>query len=442
MAVSLSGTASWPVRMGKYILEANRVCTAIGSALDTGISGISGQFASNDQIAIDGLFGSRDSYRTVHSNYLNDLRSRAITTTIEQVNRDTTLTSKTLYNALAELIRQFENTSDSLNRPTISATVTTASSNQGDTTLHASTTSNKGVPLDMVLPETLTVQITADVNTGGTQYGEPMSVTGQPVRAFDAYNWPGGSGANTTMTVVDGAVTTKLTDGSWQNWQGTGNNTPSNWTVVSGASTITRGSSPARTSQSYSLAITSDGSSTTTIKQQVTLLPQTVYGYSAYAKINTVDATGTVRFRLVDGSGTVVSDDAGTNNSTSVGVNGGGGIAATYTQIQTFWRTPRQLPSQVFVEISVTTPPTSGRIINLSLSALAEATISYQGGPYLIAFSKTDYGTRLDSFTVAVANNLGTTALIPSLDRFFNLRQLGLAFPSAASETVSDSVIG
>lgn len=440
MTIALTGTGGIFTRLGKIIGEYNRVCTAFGSSLNTGVSGIAAQFLSANQIVTDGLYTQRDGYRVPHGTYLSYLQTIAQNTVIEQVNSDVTLVSRTLANALTELRRQMLVSGDSLNRPTLGSTVTTGSSNAGNTTLFASTTSNLGVPTDQQLPETVTVTCQNDVSNGGTQYGEVLSFSGQPVRGASDYQWPGGSACSGTFNVTDGNTTTKLTDGNFGSWTGTGSNTPVNWTLGGSAvagTHILRNSVPVR--GTYACRFVSDGTVLVSIKQAVTLLPLKVYSLNGFGKISSTDATGAVRFRLTDGSGTTLADDASTDNTLSKNVNGE--IGATYSQVQTFWRTPRQLPSQVFFEIAFTTSPTAARTVDFSLFSLVEAQQLYAGGPYVAAFSKDDATTVGDVFQIAVTNSLGTTAFIPSLDRLLSTRQLGIALPSAASETVSDSLI-
>lgn len=440
MAVTLTGSAeALFTRLGTIISEYNRVASAFGTTLNTKVNAIASGYRENDQIVIDTLYSARDSYRNVHSTYLNDLASRAGTTVVEQVHRDSPLPSKTLLAALTKLVAQMKSNSDSLNRPTVSTTVTAGSANNGNTVVAVSTTDNLGAPLDNVIAETITVTCTTDSEAGATEYQETLTVAGQPIKAATAYDWPGGSGASGSFQVTNAAATTLLTDGDFELWGGTGNNTPTHWTAVTGSygTHILRSSSAVR--GSYACQLSSTGSTAAKVKQAVTVEPITVYAVNMWAKVDGLDGTGVFRVRLCDGSGNTISDEASTTNLYTRNVNGQ--IGTSYTQVQTFFRIPRQLPSEVFLEWGWSTAPGSTQLLNVDLLAMVKAVQLYPGGPYAAAFSKDDATTKEDTWSIAVTNSLNHTSFVRSLDRLMSLRNLGVALPSSGSPTVSDALI-
>lgn len=446
MAVTLTGTGGLFTRLGKFITEINRVVSGYGTALNSGVEAIWDQFPNSqeDAIAIDGLTTARDSYRTVHTSYLGTLQNCAKNTVVEQVNRDTSLASKTLTPALTELKRQMVSSSDSINRPTTSATVTPYASNKGNAVVNVSLTNEYGDPLDMVFPETIKLTVVGDVSNGGTQYAETLSIQGQPLRTEFNYQWPGGSSAAGTMYITNAETTDLLTDGGFESWGGSGNNTPTYWTIATGtAGTHIFREATEKLKSNYGMKMTSDGSTLVAFKQQLatTVLPNKVYALNLWAKMSALDASGIVRFRLCNSSGTTLTDDAGTNLSYTRNMNGN--IGTSFTQVSTFFSTPRQLPATggVFLEVAFTTSPTSGRSLYIDQLGLKAASQLYPGGPFCAAFSKDTSNANGDYYSIAITNSLTYNSFAVALDRLFGMRTLGIYLPSSGSPTINDNLI-
>lgn len=439
MAITYTGQEGLAVRLGTVIREVNRVVSAYGSNLNTGVAAIASGFYTNDSIVCDTLYSTRDSYRGVHQTYLGALATVANNTAIEQSNRSSPLPSKTTLNALKAVIQDMKDNTQTFNRPTCSASVSAGSSNAGNAVVAVSLTNNYGDPLDLVHAETLKLTVTADSEAGATLHQETITVQGEPVKSVWDYQWPAGSGATGSFNITDAATTTVVTDGSFESWGGTGNNTPTHWTAVTGSygTHILRSSSAVR--GSYSIQLSSTGSTVTKVKQSITVEPLTVYGINMWAKVDATDGTGVFRVRLCDGSGTTISDEAGTTNLYTRNVNGQ--IGTSYTQVQTFFRTPRQLTDETFIEIGYSTAPGSTQLLNIDLLAMVKARQAYSSGPYLCAFSKDDSATRDDYWNVTVTNSLGTSSFVRSLDRLLGMKALNVYFPTSGSPSLADSLI-
>lgn len=437
MAVDLTGSAGgFFTRFGKLAGTVNSVNSFRGTTTDASVSAIFNQYQSNEQAATSTLYPSRDSYRGVHSSWLQALQTIAATTVVEQVDRDAALAPKTLAAALTELSQQMKDATASLQRPTVTLTAAANGSNYGDAQLIASATGPDGSPNDLVFAETLDVRVTADAGTGGTAFAETAAVTGDPARETAAYNWPGGSGASTTLTAVNAAGTTLLADGNFENWVST--NTPSSWPIMTGVAgtTVLRSATVLR--GSYGLQITGDGSELTRLRQLVSLSPNTVYAVGFWARKSASLSAGNLRLRLTDGS-SVISDDASTANSYDTAH--GSLSSSAWTLRTAFFRTPRALPDATYLELYVSTALTSGQSVYIDLAFAVAPTALYAGGPYVVLVSG---GTRLavnDRFTLAVTNSGSTTSLVRQLDRFYATRQLGVRFPTASSPTISDALI-
>ena len=450
MSVALTGGSGWFTRLGLELGEVNRIATAcFGTVLDTAVSNIFAAHTSAEQREVSQLYQYRDTVRQQAATYVSQLQAQATAVAVAQVDRDSPLPpgGKTPANAVARVITQMKGTSDTIQRAVTSAVVTAASGNKGDAVVKVGLTDAYGLPLDMVMAETLTATVTADTGNGGaTKYGEPLAVVGQPAQPISDYRWPAGSAASQTLKVSDAADTgvNLLANGDFSSWGGTGNNTPGTWAMLTGAAgtQILRGStSPLRSADGtqYYCTFKPDGSTLTEIAQAVTLKPLTVYAVHLFLRIDASDAQS-FRVRLIDGNGATVADDAGTNLTKSTVLSGIG--SNTWTSVYAFWATPRIVPAGTRLAMGfVTTSPSSSRTVDVDLASLVAATQLYPGGPFAAAFSKETQSAKNDYYSIAVANNLSRWSFARSLDGLFNLRQNGLSFPSALSPSVPDSLI-
>jgi hypothetical protein len=445
MALTYTGTGGLFTRLGKMILEQNRVVSGYGTLLNSGMESIWDQFPNSDQdaIAIDGLLLARDGYRTVHGSYISSLVTAEKNTIIEQVNRQgATLSNKTLVNALTELDTQMRADAASLNRPTTTATVTAGGSNTGNGVVAVSLTNKYGEPLDMVFAETVKFKVTSDAGTGATAFSEVLTVTGEPALPNTDYRWPGGSGTSKILTMQDASNTTLVTDGGFETWSGS---TPTYWTATTGSATVDKDSTAANVIRgTYAMKFTSDGSTLTTVRQQLStsITTNTVYNLNLWAKVSSADASGVVRFRLTNSAGTTLTNDATTSLSYTRDTNGQ--IGTSFTQVNTFFQTPRALPTTggVWLEIAFTTAPANGVILYLDHLSFIAATQLYNGGPYVAAFSRSTANAVRDTYSLAVTNTLTYTSLVRSLDRWIGLRDNNIALPTSGSPTIADSLIG
>jgi hypothetical protein len=440
MSVTLTGQEGFFQRLATVVSECNRVVAGYGSTLTTNVNAIASGFRANDQVCVDQLYSTRDQYRNVHGSYLSYLKNLAQIAAVEQVNRSAAIAPKSLAKALDVLIKQMKTDVASLNRPTVGATVTAGSSNAGNSVVVASLVNGYGDPLDMVMAETLTGVVTTDSENGATQYQETISFTGEPIKDTFDYAWPGGSGAAKTLQITDPAVDGLLTNGDFETWSGTSNNTPGSWTVVDGDYNVNVFRSVTNVIRgTYSCKLSSIGSEDTKLKQEVTLEPLTPYAVSFWAMVNTLDASGDFRIRLCDGAGTTIANEAGTDQTYTRNTNGQ--IGTSYANYTRFFQTPRQLPDQIFLEFGWDTTPGSTQLLYVDMLSIVKAVQLYPGGPFVAGFSKDDFSVREDSWTIAVTNDLGVGSFVRAADRLYNMRGLGLYFPTAVSESISDGLI-
>lgn len=440
MAITLTGTGGIFTRLGKLAGGINEANTARASTLTARVEAIDNQYEAAQQSVVDSIYSQRDSFISSSTSWLTYLQQLAQDTMITQANADTALSELTLTKALELLISQMEDTSDSINRPTISATVTDGT-NTGTGKLVTTTTDGDGLPLDYMYAETITAKCTADGYTagGGTAGQETFTIT-SPLQTESVLDedWPQGSGTSITVNALDATLTTGLllTDGNFENWS---TNTPTNWSITTGTAgtTVFKGSDPYV--GAYNLKFVGNGSELTAIRQTVAnLQPKTPYLFNCWVKTDGSVAAGVLNIRLIDGGGSAITDAQGGANSISLTLSS---ATSSYVALNGVFRLPAIVPDTVQIEIRLSTAATNTEVINLDAASLQEMTQLYDGGPWVgICAGAVDFAIN-DSFSIAAANNLTTTSFVRSLDRLFDLRGLGLKIPSAASETVLDSLI-
>jgi hypothetical protein len=445
MALNYDAAEGVYTRFGRIYKEYVRTITAIGTALNTGVDDVYEEYASGDDaLAIDNLFTLRESFRGAPASYLSGLVNVAQKSLISQVHRESPLAQQTLSAALTELIKLMKADSETVNRPTISATLTPYGSNYGDGTFVTAMVNGKGDPLDLVMDETINLKCTTDVGAGGTEYREVYTVTGEPTLSSTDYLWPGGSGATGTITLFDaGTQNDLISNGGFDTWTNSAAAPDSSWTAVTGTfgTNLTRSSSVKR--GTYSLALTSDASTLLAVKQQLStsiVKPNQVICFNAWMKSSASDATGIVTIKLVDGAGATLTNDAGTSQAYTREMDGQ--IGTSFTNITTTFQTPKVLPSTgVFLQIGYTTSPANAVVLTVDLVGLKVGTALYSGGPVTAGFSNATANAIGDYSSLVIASDATVNFMVKAFDRFFNMRSLGLYLPSATSETILDSLL-
>lgn len=420
------------------------------AALGTNINNIAAQFASTNQQLIDGLYTQRDAYRSAASSIRAYLKTLAGNTLVKQLDDDVHLVSKTIAEAMRQLIIQMVAEAEYVPAPTVSAgTPDAGSGNNGDGHCLASVVGPDGVNLHYVFNETLDLLCTVSSQEGGTLGREQFSVKGDAaVSDTLSHEWPGGSGASASVNAVDASedagTGNKLTNSDFESFT---SNVPDNWEVAVGsagthileeASTVYGGSKALEFVGQSSSNLTSifqefDDSTDGTA---ATLKPLTVYAFSCWLRKST-GATGVLGISLWDGSD-IIDDAAGNDNALSKDVSTLSDSA--WTAFGGFFRTPAALPDTIRLRIHLTTTLNDTKSLFIDHAAMAECSAVYAGGPYVRVFSGADKFIKNDSFTAAINNNYGSAWQL-TLERFFGMRALGLQAPTDASPTIADSLI-
>lgn len=444
MAISLLGAESYFTRVGRMFGGINECCTLENTTSTNRASLVASGFSLTDRNVIDGLYTQLSTQRSANSPWVNYLANLAGSTLVQMFLDNTPpIVSADKTTAVKALISQMNATSQTIQKPTISLTPTAGGSNVGNGFIVASyIDAVDGQSADYLLAETLTATVTADGYTGGsaTAGSEPWQVVGQiPASTNLDWNWPAGSGANTSVLTNNAAVNAIVTNGTFDSWS-LASNPPDNWTVGVGTmtSTIVRAAIPY--TGAYSLSFVGNGSELTSVRQTLTrILPNTVYHFGAYVRSSGGVAAGVLQVRLINAaSGAVITDNAGNASAATQSIPS---LTTSYQSFGSYLLTPAVLPASVAVEIRLSTALTNAAIVYIDSFQIAAATQVYLGGPYLSFWAGSTPFAKNDTFSIVAANNATTSTLARSMDRVFNLRQLGLKIPSSNSPSVPDNVI-
>ena len=455
MAVTLTGTNGLFTRLGKLFQIAVQV-KSFQATLATEIQDALDEFDGGDNDHALALTGIKESAQMSCASVYHAIRSVAHKTVIEMVNDDDPLPAKTLDSALDRLIKQMEDASASINASAYGAPDTAHSGNTGNGTILATTTALSKSTAN-IRAESLVVKCTKDSQTTGTAGREVFSITGEaPVSDITHPDWPGGSGANTTVVVTDPSVDASsqfnknlLTNSAFNTFS---TNTPSNWTIATGAAGthVYKNTTSAKIFQgAASLRLKGDGSTLTKLTQQLNtaggsagkLLPNTVY-FMTYKYYREEDvAAGVLKISIEDAGGTEVTNNGLTASST---ISPASAAHSTWHTASTFFKTPEALstntPYQITVEL--TTAVTNNHSVYIDQLCVAKAVQVGSGGPYIaILRGATDF-VKDDEFVIAVAKS-STGTMQENFDKFFGMYGRGKQLPehTGGSETIADSLI-
>lgn len=489
MSVTLTGTGGIFTRFGKEIfggIQAANYFLGDGDisggtlslrSVGVGVTNALAQYQSTLQNVIDGITGNRDTVRKALDSWKQGWLTVILNTFIEQVHADNPLNDKTITNALIELIRQMANgniysPSNSVDANTVSVSIASDSliTNTGNGVITATVKRTDGRNNEHVLAEVVDVTCTADQATGATARAEQFSIKGEAVVVSSDldWNWPKGSGASTSLTMVDAAQNngggTILYNGSFSaytNGGGSGNQ-PDYWGAavvgVYGTDININSSGNYRTGVNNLKFTGTGGAVLSSIMQKIgvaspavgssgtaaTMKPNTFYAVNFFAKDSGAGLlAGVVAVSLVDQAGTpaVVNDDAGTANTVSVAF---GTTTTSYAAVSGWFLTPKVLPSTgLQIAVRVTTALTNGESMYIADLAITEVTTPiYIGGPYMAGFAGSTPWVKGDKKLATVAND-GAGEIQQWAQRCFNMRALGLQLPSdnTGSETIADSLL-
>jgi hypothetical protein len=323
--------------------------------------------------------------------------------------------------------------------------------NTGNPTVLATVIGPEGVALENVFAETMELAVTNDSGLGATSGREPYQVRGEVAASgVTSWDYPLGSGASTTASILDPAIdnSDNMLTNAGGGWTFTTANTPDNWVIAVGTVGTTVLDGTAGTGYlagtTKALKITGNGSQLTSLRQtfnsttgtKATVKAQDVLAVNCRIKISATAAAGVLNISLVDGSGVVINDDAGTANTITRDLTT---LTTTYVDFGGWFRLPNQLPSTVKVQVYLTTALENAKSVYIDDLIIARGKELYTRGPRIVAIRGLTPVVVDDQIDLVVANDMAGQFQIWA-DRWFDMRGLGIQLPSSGSPTISESL--
>lgn len=467
MTIQWTGTGGLFTRLGalgKILKDAN---VYAATTLPTNISAVRIQYeniGSGSEPDLTASLGTdQSSGQSTVNNIGSSLQGIAKNTVLRMVADDNPQSSSSdLSIALAEVVRQMRANSQTVKSCTVSAAIAVVSGNTGTGTIAAHTKRGDGLTLEQIFAEVGKIKCVGDAYSGGSTSGnESFQFFGMaPLSNPFDHNWGGtaanvgGSGGVAFFTAIDGSKDNSsgnlLTNSDFEDWTG---NTPNNWAITTGAAGTEILKSTATFYDGLASLQIVGGATLTALTQTFDvssngtageLAPNTVYGVNLWAKVSSVPAAGSLTVELIDGSGTVVTDDQAANNAFTINLTT---LTTSFAAYNGFFRTPKLLPTTVKLRLRLNNALSGGSNLFIDRLGMGVATQAYFGGPYLAAFSGVTAFLLNDQFTLTTANDRGGATYNANFqtlfDRFFGMKALGLLLPSAsAGNTISDSLVG
>jgi hypothetical protein len=323
--------------------------------------------------------------------------------------------SSSIQAVLPALIRRMLDDGESVNHCTVTVgAVTAASYNVGNGTVlltkvldgfnppvlgGLATVDYDGLDSELaVTGETMQFICTSDSGRDGApEGGETFSwAGGLSADQLDAYR-PEGSGQGPSLRGA--AVSGLVTDGSFENWGGTGNNTPTSWAITDG----TAGTHILRESDevyrgSFSLAMVGDGGQATIAVQQAIspsrLKGRRMYNVSVRVKASTVPSVGTIK---VNFTGTGYTPG-------SVGIEiSAANFPGDWTLYDFFISMPPVIPADWALRLAVEDSLEDNAEVYFDSLCFAE--VVYHGGVGAVLVPGDEPFAAGDKFTVDIAND-------------------------------------
>ena len=387
-------------------------------------------------------------------------RDYSINRTIDMVDDDEQLASKTLVNALHVLDRQMRDASEGLVHNTATFSNAAQAGNTGNGNAVVSLVDFRGNPLKFVRGEIIKLECIKDAQPdGGSKLGgEEFTITGEKVLPFNDEAWPGGSGAASSMKSSAGSIEASkalgenlVVNGGFESTSAS--NTFDQWESVVGGF----GSRILEDSDAFvgSKALKFNGATgvLTDLRQKtakgadgtpVTLDPRTHYSMGFYIKHDGTSATtGSLDVKITSSTGGAMqvtpAQGSVIDAKITVDVTSTTSVTASYQFKSVDFVTPAQLPTDPEIHIALTTAMPASRNILIDEVVIQKLTPAYTGGPYLGLHRGAAAWVRDDVVNVTITNNntaTGTGRLIRALDRSMGVMETGETIASTTATSV------
>lgn len=230
-------------RIGKFLKIAADLETASGTTLVTNCAAAEDELDTEDhdfRQAVLGLYEQAlESNLTTVGGMLTQLVGTPVTNLIvETVNQDTPLVQKNITQALAILIEQMDDQSESVDASTVSTSISYGENsssagtgdNYGSGILVCCAVRGDGRTNEFILAETIRCEVIA-VNSSGQA---TWKLEGEPTKVATNPRWPGGSGINSTVTSNTASGTNLVTNGTFETEDANQDYLPDGWILTVG----------------------------------------------------------------------------------------------------------------------------------------------------------------------------------------------------------------
>ncbi len=362
---------------------------------------------------------------------------------------------------------------------TIGSTVTPDSANVGGGVAVVTLVRGDGLSLQNTIAEESTLLITADSYTGGaTVNREPWQWSGAPnvsswgtgafVNLWD-FDWPQGSSAGAGGQAVaasqDGGAGVSqnyLTNGDFESWTGSAPAVLDYWYKETG----TWGTSMQRSGATDGIdggycvqfntgatlnALTQQFNTTTsdgtvaTAGTGASVAAYTGYLGNMWLKAAGVISAGVMTVSLVDSAGTVINDQQGTPNTTTLALNT---VGTSWENFSWAFRLPIILPADGIVRLKIKiTTALAGANLLMDWVCFTLPTNTYLGGPNVAVFSNPaapfEAQPDPDGFSLVFSNNRAGSSFGATFQTLVNRiwQTPGLILPYSGSPDFADTLI-
>ena len=360
--------------------------------------------------------------------------------------------------ALVELIRQMRADGETVQSCAVAAAATNLATNVGDGVVLVSTKRGDGLLQENLIPETLRIACVQDSYTGSQQPGrEQFQLTGQPnsVSIWN-YNYPQGSGASQSVQCVDAAAgpslnSNLLTNSDFEDWSGAlATDSLDNWVLGPGVWGTDIQQSATAFTGTRSLQFL-PGATNTALYQEfgdgtagTSVVPRNLFGYGvnfwARALAGTVSA-GVLTVELVDDTGTVINDQQGVPNSTTLTLNT---LTTSWVAVSTAFRIPDVPPDVMRLRFRISTD-LAGDSVLVDQLAMVQFTASVPGGFSFAVLAGSTNWVAGDGANIVTTNDYGGSSYLATFqalfNRLYNMSSLNLLLPSSGTPSQPDTKI-
>jgi len=460
MTISFTGDESLYGRIGKIGKVLDKIRTWQNTTITSPVNEVMAMFDTEYDL-VSGVIAAQDTERTAGVTFGTSLQTLALNTINRMVWRDNPQYTRTDASvSITELIRQMKADSKTVKTCTIGTSTATGAANVGNGTLVISTKRGDGLVNENIFAETANLTCTADGSAagGGVQFNETFTFYGDAAIANPlSWEWPGGSGSQTTVKVVNtaqdattGVGNNHLKNSEMENWTA---NVPDNWSLLFGTAgvDIFRDNTVAYTG-SYSCKIVGGGANVSIAQQfdsaqnAAKLKTEVPYAVIIRAKVDVVPAAGVVTVDLIKQDGTTVwADSQSVANSFTVN------CPSLTTNWQTFSGVFR-MPNALFdafttyrIRVRISTGLSAGTNLYLEDVAMTEMYETYASGLYVALFTGSLAFYKNDTFTITTTNDRGGATNLNTFqtlcDRLWDMRGKRLLLPSNGAPNIADTLI-